>query len=246
MVRENPSWDYRRVHAELLTLGVKGAACTVWEILREAGIDPAPDRTAIMWASFLRSRAEALLAAEVIEAITLTGTRMYILAVIEQASPPHPHPRRDRVSERCLGGPSRSQPRDRHRGRRLRGQIPHPGPGRHVSDPVRGDPRRRRDHACAQRCADAPQDRDHATVAADPAGANCWTVPSSGNQRHLLPALREFEIVYTAHRPHQSIANARPPTPPPELITDPDRLANLTNHRPDRFGGILREHDHAA
>jgi hypothetical protein len=44
LVRENPSWGYRRVHGELLTLGVKVAASTVWEILREAGIDPAPDR----------------------------------------------------------------------------------------------------------------------------------------------------------------------------------------------------------
>jgi transposase len=41
LVAENPSWGYRRVHGELLTLGVKVAASTVWEILREAGIDPA-------------------------------------------------------------------------------------------------------------------------------------------------------------------------------------------------------------
>lgn len=32
LVRENPSWGYRRVHGELLTLGVKIAASTVWEI----------------------------------------------------------------------------------------------------------------------------------------------------------------------------------------------------------------------
>ena len=49
LVRENPSWGYRRVHGELLTLGVKVAASTVWEILREAGIDPAPDRAATTW-----------------------------------------------------------------------------------------------------------------------------------------------------------------------------------------------------
>ncbi|WP_426502977.1 helix-turn-helix domain-containing protein [Dactylosporangium sp. McL0621] len=33
-VRENPQWGYRRVHGELLVLGVKVAASTVWEILR--------------------------------------------------------------------------------------------------------------------------------------------------------------------------------------------------------------------
>jgi transposase len=42
LVRENPGWGYRRVHGELLVLGVKVAASTVWEILHDAGIDPAP------------------------------------------------------------------------------------------------------------------------------------------------------------------------------------------------------------
>jgi hypothetical protein len=55
-------------------------------MLREAGIDPAPDRASTTWAAFLRSQAEALLAADFIEAVTLTGARMYILAVIEHAS----------------------------------------------------------------------------------------------------------------------------------------------------------------
>jgi hypothetical protein len=30
--------------SELLLLGIKTAASTVWEILRQAGIDPAPDQ----------------------------------------------------------------------------------------------------------------------------------------------------------------------------------------------------------
>ena len=66
------------------------------------------------------------------------------------------------------------------------------------------------------------------------------------NQRHLLHALREFESFYNEHRPHQGIANARPLTPLPEPITDPDRLAHLNIHRHDRLGGILHEDDHAA
>jgi putative transposase len=45
LARENPSWGYRRMHGELLVLGVKVAASTVWEILRVAGIDPAPERS---------------------------------------------------------------------------------------------------------------------------------------------------------------------------------------------------------
>jgi len=68
------------------TLGVKVAASAVWEILQQAGIDPAPDRAATTWTDFLRSQAQALLAVDFIETVTLTGTRMYILAAIEHAS----------------------------------------------------------------------------------------------------------------------------------------------------------------
>jgi putative transposase len=63
LARENSSWGYRRIHGELLVLGVKVAASTVWEILHQAGIDPAPDRTSQGWATFLRSQADAILAA---------------------------------------------------------------------------------------------------------------------------------------------------------------------------------------
>jgi hypothetical protein len=75
------------VHGELLTLGVKVAASTVWEIQREAGVGPAPDRAATTWTQFLPSQAEALLATDFIETITLTDTRMYVRTVIEHASP---------------------------------------------------------------------------------------------------------------------------------------------------------------
>jgi putative transposase len=91
LVRENPARGYRRVHGELLVPGVKVAPSTVWEILKEAGIDPAPGRTATTWASFLQSQAEALLACDFFETVTLSDTRMYVLAVIEH------HTRRIRV-----------------------------------------------------------------------------------------------------------------------------------------------------
>jgi putative transposase len=86
LARENPGWGYRRIHGELLVLGIKTAASTVWEILRQAGIDPAPDRTTATWASFLRSQADALLACDFFETVTSTGARLYVLAVIEHAT----------------------------------------------------------------------------------------------------------------------------------------------------------------
>ncbi|MEV0122659.1 integrase [Streptomyces sp. NPDC050703] len=85
-VRENPGWGYRRIHGELTMLGVKIAASTVWEILQDTGIDPARQRTATTWTSFLRSQADALMACDFIETVTLTGQRRYILAAIEHTT----------------------------------------------------------------------------------------------------------------------------------------------------------------
>jgi putative transposase len=62
LARENGSWGYRCIHGELLALGITVAASTVWEILKQAGVDPAPGRTSDCWATFLRSQAEAILA----------------------------------------------------------------------------------------------------------------------------------------------------------------------------------------
>ena len=76
LVRENPGWGYRRVHGELLVLGIKVAASTVWEILNDADIDPAPEHSATSWADFLRSQAEALPACDFLETVALTGARM--------------------------------------------------------------------------------------------------------------------------------------------------------------------------
>jgi hypothetical protein len=60
LARENSTWGYRRIHGELLVLGITVAASTVWEILKDAGIDPAPQRSSQTWTAFLRSQAEAI------------------------------------------------------------------------------------------------------------------------------------------------------------------------------------------
>jgi putative transposase len=73
LARENPGWGYRRIHGELAGLGVKIAASTVWEILRKAGIDPAPGRSGPTWPQFLRSQAEAILACDFFTADLLDG-----------------------------------------------------------------------------------------------------------------------------------------------------------------------------
>jgi hypothetical protein len=85
LARENPAWGYRRIHGEL-ALGIKVATSTVWEILKEHGIPPAPDQNSTTWGDFLRSQADALLACDLFEVRTHTGARLYVFAVIEHAS----------------------------------------------------------------------------------------------------------------------------------------------------------------
>lgn len=58
----------------------------MWEILRRAGIDPAPERARTTWADLLRSQAGALLACDFFEIVMPTGTRPHVLAVIVPAS----------------------------------------------------------------------------------------------------------------------------------------------------------------
>ena len=77
---------HRRIHGEMGGLGVKVAASTVWEILKNAGIDPAPRRAGPAWSQFLRSQAEAILACDLFTADLLDCTQAYVLAVVEHAT----------------------------------------------------------------------------------------------------------------------------------------------------------------
>ena len=234
LARENPSWGYRRLHGELLVLGVKVAASTVWEILKEAGIDPAPERACSTWADFLRSQADALLACDFLETVTLTGARMYVFAVIEHASRririlgATAHPTASWVAQAAknlvmdledAGCRARFMIRDRD------GKFPA------LFDAVLNDAgidvvlsgvRMPRMNSIMERwvqtCRRELLDR-----------TLIW------NQRHLLHALREFEDFYNSHRPHQGIANARPLYPLPAPVADPtDRPPRHTKTRSPR------------
>jgi putative transposase len=57
LATDNPLSGHRRIHGELAKPGVTIAPCTVWEILRAAGIDPAPRRPGPAWRQFLHALA---------------------------------------------------------------------------------------------------------------------------------------------------------------------------------------------
>ncbi|SDT80709.1 integrase core domain-containing protein [Actinoplanes derwentensis] len=242
---ENSTWGYRRIHGELLVLGVKVAASTVWEILKGAGVEPAPERTSNTWAVFLRSQGHAIIAADFLETTALTGAKLYVLAVIE------------------------------HTTRRIRilGTTAHPTAA-WVAQTARNLVMDLEDTGCQVKYLIRDRDGKYPalfdTILAD-AGIDVvltgvrmprmnaimerWVRTCRRelldqtlilNQRHLLHALREYEAFYNEHRPHQGIANARPLTPLPAPITDPDRLTRLDIRRRDRLGGILHEYEHAA
>jgi transposase InsO family protein len=245
LARENPNWGYRRIHGELLVLGVKVAASTVWEILKDAGIPPATERASSTWADFLRSQADALLACDFLETVTLSGARLYVFAVIEHASRririlgATAHPTASWVTQTArnlvmdledTGCRAKFLIRDRD------GKFPA------LFDTILADAgievvlsgiRMPRMNAIMERwvqtCRHELLDR-----------TLIW------NHRHLLNALREFEEHYNSHRPHQGIANTRPLHPLPAPITDPGQISRLDIRKRDRLGGILHEYQHAA
>ena len=86
LAQENPLWGYRRIHGELTKLGVAVAPSTVYEILRAAGIDPAPRRDARAWRRFLHAQAAGILAADFLHVDTVALTRLYVLVFVEHGT----------------------------------------------------------------------------------------------------------------------------------------------------------------
>jgi putative transposase len=62
MATENPRWGYLRIKGELLKLGITVSATTIANVLRRAGLGPAPRRIGPTWSEFLRAQAFAILA----------------------------------------------------------------------------------------------------------------------------------------------------------------------------------------
>jgi putative transposase len=238
LARENESWGYRRVHGELAALGITVAPSTVWQILKDAGLGPAPRRDGPGWAEFLRSQAQAILALDFFTADLLNGAKVYVLAVIEPGS------RRIRVlgaTEHPVQSWAAQQARNLlmdldDAGIRVRFVL-------HDRDAsfsaafdavfqsagirvIRSAVQAPRMNSIMERwigsCRRELLDR-----------TLIW------NQRHLMTVLREYEDFYNTHRPHRALNQAAPLRPLPGNVTD---LDHLRVKRRDCAGGVLHEY----
>jgi transposase InsO family protein len=242
LARENPGWGYRRIHGELAGLGIRLAPSTVWETLKKAGIDPAPRRTGPTWSQFLRSQAQAILAADFFTVSLLNGTTVYVLAVIEHATRrihilgSTAHPTGAWVTQQArnllmdLDGQAETIKfliRDRDtKFTATFDEVFHTAHIRNLRSPVQAP----RANAIMERwiggCRRELLDR-----------ILIW------NQAHLLQVLRDYEAHHNEHRPHRSLGQAAPLKPLPGAVADLDAFRACRRHL---IGGVIHEYTQVA
>jgi putative transposase len=249
LARENPGWGYRRIQGELVGLGIRIAASTVWTILREAGIEPAPRRLESSWAEFLYRQAASILECDFLTVDTLFLKRFYILFFIELQS------RRVHlagVSANPDGAWVTQQARNllmRLDDERVRARFL-------IRD---RDSKFTRDFDEVFRAdgirvilapVRAPQARAHAERWVLSLRRECLDRLLILGRRHLERVVHVYAKHYNEHRPHRSLEQRPPLAKPPPMIeertptTEPLRLARI--RRRDRLGGLVHEYELAA
>ena len=209
LARENPGWGYRRTQGELVGLGIRVAASTVWTILREAGVEPAPRRLESSWREFLRRQAASIIECDFLTVDTVFLKRFYILFFIELASrrvhiagvTANPDGAWVTQQARNLvmrladeGVPARFLIRDRDSKFTASFDEVFRSEGiRVIKAPVR-----------------APRARAHAKRWVESVRRECLDRLLILGRRHLEGAVRVYAMHYNGHRPHRSLAQ-RPP-----------------------------------
>src|SRR5919106_5808676 len=85
MANENPTWGYTRIRGGLNHLGHDIARNTIKAILKDHGIEPAPERrTKMPWKTFLAAHWNGLAAADffTVEVLTMAGLVRYVVLVV--------------------------------------------------------------------------------------------------------------------------------------------------------------------
>ena len=238
LARENEAWGYRRIHGELAALGIKVAPSTVWQILKNAGIGPAPRRDGPGWAEFLLSQAQGILALDFFTADLLNGMKVSVFVVIEHGS------RRVRVlgaTEHPVQSWVIQQARNllmdlEEAGTRVKFVL-------HDRDASFTQAFDAVFHAARSRVIRSAVQAPRMNSIMERWIGSCrrelldrtliW------NQRHLMTVLREYEDFYNSHRPHRALDQAAPLRPLPDRVTD---LEHFRVQRRDRAGGVIHEY----
>jgi putative transposase len=236
MARENPRWGYRRIQGELVGLGHSVAASTVWKILKEAGLDPAPRRSGPTWRQFLAAQAHAILAVDFAHVDTVFLRRLYVLVVVEHdCRRAHiagitAHPTGAWITQQARnllmdlgdrGDRFRFLIRDRDSKFTAAFDAVFTGADlRIIRTPIRA-PR-----------ANAIVERFIGTLRRECLDHLLITGP-----RHLDVVLREYVQHFNAHRPHRSLDQR-----PPAGDTPPRSGATVRPLRRDRLGGLIHEY----
>ena len=214
------------------------APSTVWQILKDAGISPAPRRDGPGWAEFLRSQAQGILALDFFTADLLNGSKVYVLAVIEHGT------RRVRILG-ATGHPVQSWVVQQARnllmdledaGRRVKFVLH----DRDASFTVAFDAMFRAVGVRVIRSAvQAPRMNSIMERWIGSCRRELLDRTLIWNQRHLMIVLPEYEDFYNTHRPHRALNQAAPLRPLPDGVTD---LDHLRVRRRDRSGGVIYEY----
>jgi transposase InsO family protein len=241
MAKENPTWGYRRVHGELCRLGYKIGASTVWSILQRAGVDPAPQRSAVSWRQFLRAQAKGVLAVDFFTVDTVFLKRLYVLFVIEVASRRvhvlgvTAHPSGEWVAQQARNlfmtlddrvGQFRFLVRDRDAKFTTAFDAVFVAEAmEELRTPVR-----------------APQANAYAERWVGTVRREVLDRMLVVGGRQLQAVLAEYVDHYNGHRPHRALGQAPPlgPAEPPVILT------SRTILRRDRVGGLIHEYAQVA
>jgi putative transposase len=243
LARENPTWGYRRIHGELIGLGLRVAASTVWQVLQRAGLPPAPRRASETWRAFLREQAAGILACDFIAVDTLFFRRLYVLVFIElQTRIVHlagvtADPTGAWVTQQARNligtvtdraAPTRILIRDRDAKYSASFDEVFRSEGiRIIRTPVRA-PR-----------ANAVMERWFASLRRE-----CLDRLLIVGRRHLERVLRIYLGHYNTHRPHRSLDQRAPASPVP---VKPRGMVDIgAVYRRDRLGGLIHEYEIAA
>ena len=238
LARENESWGYRRIHGELARLGITVAPSTVWQILKGAGIDPAPRRDGPGWAEFLRSQAQGILALDFFTTDLLNGTKVHVLAVIEHGT------RRIRIlgaTEHPVQSWVVQQARNllmdlQDAGTRVK-FVPHDRDASFIA--AFDEVFRAAGVRIVRSAVQAPRMNSIMERWIGSCRRELLDRTLIWNQRHLMLVPREYEDFYNAHRPHRALTQAAPLRPLPDGIADLDHFRVL---RRDRTGGVIHEY----